>query len=616
MISGKSLCNLNFLTFLNKGRTYVRAYENRWVPKQTLEDGTQVGGYSKAKEQHQVGALLSDNRVKISPKFIKKFPDFAGVTWFYLNNDLVDDETYYNSTPDEVPMQIQPHDNEQADAPIIEDDDEADEEIPEPKSKFFLAHYALSSLAYQTGVTKTLKDVFGKKEGGQLLDFILYKLLDGRAAEQYPQWAFHQYLSPASTELDGRKISRLLQLCSKEKWDEFWKLRFEQSQKRQAQVDGIRRVRFCALDSTSISTDADLDDAEHGKAKQNPEKKQINLLMVMDQLTGDLIYAFTYNGSINDVSTYTYVVDRMTSIGFPMNEIMLITDRGYGSTPNINKLLNDKQHFLTGVVIGKGTVEERWITKEVRDLIDRPETWNSLNQVNQITKTESWKLKDGSCVNTYAHIYYDPDIAKERIKGLNNLLACTMDALNKKKKVDEQQMKEARPYLRQIEDPDSNPHMVAEKKWVFNNAAIVRFQKRAGFLILKSDIIADPSCAIAMYRLRNTVEIGFDQLKNELEGRRLLVRQRSHLGKLLVFIIGMGLRMRIRFNYDHHIENNPASRMRIPGNSVKQLLGELDKVTIHRNRKSEKWLLDMVPRKMRDWLAALFYASTPPAKFD
>ena len=95
MKSGKDICGLSFLKFKNQGRPYIRAYRNSWVPKQVLDDGTEIGGHSKPTEQHQVGALLGDNRVKISKKFVAKFPGMADEIWYFINNDLVEEETYF-----------------------------------------------------------------------------------------------------------------------------------------------------------------------------------------------------------------------------------------------------------------------------------------------------------------------------------------------------------------------------------------------------------------------------------------------------------------------------------------------------------------------------------------
>ncbi|MFR1025141.1 MAG: hypothetical protein ACLSE8_01285 [Parasutterella sp.] len=56
-------------------------------------------------------------------------------------------------------------------------------------------------------------------------------------------------------------------------------------------------------------------------------------------------------------------------------------------------------------------------------------------------------------------------------------------------------------------------------------------------------MVEDSSVAIDLYRLRGLIEQGFDQLKNQLPGRRLRVTEASHLGKLLVYLIGCDLRL-------------------------------------------------------------------------
>ena len=96
MTTSKDLCQLNFLTFKNRGHTYVRAYRNVWVPKKLDDKGNVLKKAGSAPaEQHQVGARLPSGRVKVSKSFLKKFPVFEGVDWYFLDRQLVDEETYY-----------------------------------------------------------------------------------------------------------------------------------------------------------------------------------------------------------------------------------------------------------------------------------------------------------------------------------------------------------------------------------------------------------------------------------------------------------------------------------------------------------------------------------------
>lgn len=106
MTTSKDLSNLSFLVFTNRGRRYVRAYRNVWIPQVLDKKGKVLkAGYSKPKEQHQVGALLDNNRVLVSEKFTNKFPQFLGCDWYFYNRQLVDEETYDKITASQIPSE-------------------------------------------------------------------------------------------------------------------------------------------------------------------------------------------------------------------------------------------------------------------------------------------------------------------------------------------------------------------------------------------------------------------------------------------------------------------------------------------------------------------------------
>ena len=89
MATSKDLSNLSFLVFTNRGRRYVRAYRNVWIPQVLDKKGKVLkAGYSNPKEQHQVGALLDNNRVLVSEKFTNKCPQCRGWEWDFYNRQL------------------------------------------------------------------------------------------------------------------------------------------------------------------------------------------------------------------------------------------------------------------------------------------------------------------------------------------------------------------------------------------------------------------------------------------------------------------------------------------------------------------------------------------------
>lgn len=603
--------HLNFLTFNSNGRTYIRAYRNIWVPKQKDEAGNVIkkGGSAPA-EQHHVGVLLPNGRVKVSKKFVEKFPIFAGQDWYYLDHQLVDEGTYFAKTPDPVELAT----NRDTECTDQEDASEEQFEMPvsTPEVKNFLPYYALATLAQKTGIVDALTEVFGKDDAMRWRDLAIYQVLSGATADCFEYWAEDQYLPKISSKMDGRAISKLLHTCSEQAWDKFWTARFERAQQATFEATGERRIRFCAFDSTSISTYGDFSLAAFGHAKQDEDLRQINLATVVDQLTGDLVYAFVYEGSIIDKSTYTYIYKRMEAIGFPMNEIMLITDRGYYSTFNANEMIKNEMHYLSGVPIARGSSEEAWILQNGSSIQDMPQFWDNVNEVAHFTKTEVWSVPNTPKKETYIHFIYDHENARVAKTSLNNLLTSVMDTLNKGEQVDPQAMNAAKPYLKQVNDPNSNPHMQPKKRWVFNQTNIERHHKRAGFYVLKSDVVSDPVVAVTLYRMRAIIEQGFDQLKHHVHGNRLRVRESSHRGKLLTFLLATSLRLAIRFNADHHKIMAPRSRVAIPSNSLDTLFANLNRIKIRRQNRESKWLVDMVPKSVRDMLAVFFKAGCPP----
>lgn len=603
---------LNFLTFKSNGRTYIRAYRNTWVPKQVDEAGNVVKKAGSAPaEQHHVGVLLPNGKVKVSKKFIEKFPIFAGQDWYYLDRQLVDEDTFFAKTPDPIEVATKGIEVESVEEEDVQEED-VEPRFSGPEVKNFLPYYALASLAQKTGIVDALTDTFGKEAAMCWRDLAIYQVLDSGSADCFEFWAEEQYLPNVSSKMDGRVISKLLRTCSEQAWDKFWRERYEQAQKATVATTGERAIRFCAFDSTSISTYSESELAAYGHAKQDADLPQINLATIVDQFTGDLVYAFAYEGSINDKSTYTYIYQRMESVGFPMQEIMLITDRGYYSTFNANEMLKNGMHYLSGMPIARGSSEEAWILQNGSNIQDMPQFWDNVNEVAHFTMTETWSVPNAPKKQTYIHFIYDHEIARTAKTSLNNLITSVLDTLNKGEQVDAQAMSAARPYLKQVNDPNSNPHMKPKKRWIFDQASIERHHKRAGFYVLKSDVVSDPVVAVTLYRMRAIIEQGFDQLKHQVNGNRLRVRESSHRGKLFMFLLATSLRMSIRFNADHHKMLAPNSRVAIPGNSLDKLFARLNRIKIRRHNQESKWLVDLLPRSVRDMLAVLFKAGCPP----
>ena len=74
MLSGQEILQLKLMSYKNKGKTYIRAYRNKWVPATPEEVEKGSKGRSIPDVQIQVGVLQPDGRVKMGKKFLTLHP--------------------------------------------------------------------------------------------------------------------------------------------------------------------------------------------------------------------------------------------------------------------------------------------------------------------------------------------------------------------------------------------------------------------------------------------------------------------------------------------------------------------------------------------------------------
>ena len=158
----------------------------------------------------------------------------------------------------------------------------------------FGSTWAAWETAVHRGILEDLEVVFGNKTARQLLALAVYKFDGGGAMMTFEDWLPQVWL-PEIEPLNGRRISELLSKVSVSLTENYYKRRYDRASERSK--DGMT----LSFDSTSISTySSGIVDAAWGHAKQNPQLRQVNYLVVCDHATGDVVYAFSYDGSVND----------------------------------------------------------------------------------------------------------------------------------------------------------------------------------------------------------------------------------------------------------------------------------------------------------------------------
>lgn len=549
-----------------KGYTYIQAYQTKWDP---------VAKTTKRSAKRYVGRLFDDGHVAPSKAFLESFPQYAGKTVFFgPDKTLVDEQTYRQAFPESPGPKPDP------------------EEHPSKDDTLNVGvTWAAETIAEESKVLESLVEVFGKEMGRDLLHLAIYKLDTGSSMAAFEDWCSGVYLKNSKLLTDQR-ISEILAKVSVQDFEKFFLKRHK------AKLQEDRKLSY-ALDNTSISTYSEtIEDAEYGYAKRDPHLKQINYTFVCDQEDGEIIFAHTYQGSISDVVALQEIIYRMRRAEFALENVTLVSDRGYSSLMNIQKMLDLEMKFVQGVRLTEDVIKSKFDT--YRDSLRDVSFYDSATGVFARTTKEPWlqNISNGTLNrDVYVHLYRFPGVDEAEmaslVKKADQILKLKADG----KEVPPELWQSYKRFVKQIKNTNG------EATWVRDNEAIKNAVKYAGTFVIRTNSIDDPFEALRVYRLRGTVEQDFNQFKNWVDGDRLRCTQSSYIGKLFVCTLATSLRLMMMNRAKHNSQANTG--LKIPNNSMDVLFGKIRMIKAEKRKDANAWVTKLVSKKQRDMLTLL-----------
>lgn len=556
------------------GYTYIYAYQTAWDP---------VKKRSRRVSKKYVGRLHEDGHVDVSPKFAEVMPAYAQGEFFYgADKTLVDRATYLADFP------AQP-------GPRPETDEEPENES---QIKELGITWAAEQLAEELGIKEDLTACFGSKLGQDLLNLAIFMLDEGGPMDSFEDWRQETWLS-SSRRLSSQRISEILAQVTRADFDKYFRRRHDW---RLDQSKAEKKRLSYALDNTSISTYSEtIEDAEWGKAKQNPELRQINYTFVCDQETGDIVFVHTYEGSVNDMTALQEILYRMMNAGLDLKEVVLVTDRGYSSIRNIQKMLNLEIGFIQGVRIVEDSLKREF--DKYRESLGNIAFYNPALAAYSRSTSELWTedCEYGRLtLNLNLHLYRFPGKDEEERIGLvakaEEILALKQANLV----VPSALWESGRRYVKEVNEN-------GKKTWVCDYKAIEEACRYRGLFAIRSNVEPDPLEALRIYRLRNVVEIDFNQYKNWLDGARVRSTEATYLGKMFVTTVGATLRI-MMLNRLRKSKNFDLSE---PCKSLCEVMRKLRRLRAEKRTNANAWVSRTLTKKQRDYFA-LLGVQTPP----
>ena len=557
-------------TYVRKGHTYVEAYRNEWDPEKKR---------SRIAQRKYVGVLdTTTGRVRLGKKYLSENPQYEGKILYYEDKQLVE------RTPEEV-------------------QEELDKRVPSPLNDVvsYGASAACWLVAQQSGMLEDLKKTFGAEVGADLLRLAVYQYLDGGSMDCFEQWASQHWLPKART-FSGQRISEMLSKITHQDITSYLKLRnhrcIEHFNKVKTQAEELKkpgpRFRYLALDSTALSTySVTISSAAYGYAKQNPELRQVNFTLGVDYLNGDVCYAYESEGSITDKSVYPHLMMDLHHNGYNLQDTVIVTDRGYQSICNIQRLLDIEINYVCGVPLTEESVKQ--LFERYKSSLSNPAFLNGRLKVAARTSKELWEKATDSGplhLSTSLHLYKYPELAAQQAISLHQKIEEVLEKKNSGEKLHSADRSRVRNYI-----VENNKNV-----WVKNIKGLEEFLTRAGCFAIRTNCIEDPFECLAVYKQRQIVETAFRQMKVLNGNNRLRCTERTYVGKLLLFVIAQSLRMRMLYTVK---ENEQRLDLDLPGDSLDKAMAMLKGIMAIRPPSKAVWAGRPISKKARDILELL-----------
>ena len=376
----------------------------------------------------------------------------------------------------------------------------------------------LDQITAELGLDRVLKKIFPETYQ-QILSMAYCISSKGGPLSHCEAWS-KSHIHPYGKVLTSQRISEILRSLGEDEQKSFFKLWGHR----------ILEHDYLCYDITSVSSYGELNEyLKYGYNRDRENLKQINLALLFGQNSQVPIYFNRLPGNISDVSTLRYFLKTFGYLELP--KLHLVLDRGFYSRNNVDELLAAKEKFILAV-----NLQPNWVRKvidEIRDTIQDPQGYRKLDgEVLYVhSRLYPWGKDHRRC---YLHIYYNAHTAAAAADDFTEELLAYKEELEQGLSISGHE-EAYKTFFTVSETP------VRGRKVSFNNEAINMHRNRyLGFHVLLTNDIKDPVEALRVYRDKDHVEKCFDDLKNQLDMKRLRVHGSPAMdGRLFVQFIAL-----------------------------------------------------------------------------
>jgi transposase len=360
----------------------------------------------------------------------------------------------------------------------------------------------LQKIADDTGLAKILKTAFPELHE-QILSLVYFIIQKGLPLSRCETWS-ETHMHPFDAPIASQRISELLRSISESDRQRFLSL----------WLDKITEDDYLCYDITSISSYAQANEfVQYGYNRDGEPLPQVNMAMLFGQKSKLPAYYRRMQGNISDVATLKTTLKFLDFLG--ASSIHFVLDRGFYSQSNIDELLARRHHFTVAVPSGRKWIEA--IIDEHYESAASPLNYHEVGE-NEVLYASTILYRWGEEKRrTYLHIYYNASKAAEEYDKFTRKLLQVKEVLESGSISDADRERFSMYFI--IKETPKRGRSVA-----FNDSEIQKYRNRyAGFFCILSNKHRDAMEVLRIYRTKEVVENSFDDLKNQLDMKRLRV---------------------------------------------------------------------------------------------
>ncbi|MHB8277245.1 MAG: IS1634 family transposase [Candidatus Humimicrobiaceae bacterium] len=435
--------------------------------------------------------------------------------------------------------------------------------------------YFLDKISKQIGLKSLLEKIFADTFE-EILACIYFQITERKPLYLLKLWLESTHL-PLKQNLSSQRISDLLKELGE---DEVSRLAFLKEWAKMGKGSS-----FIVFDITSFSSySKKLELVEWGYNRDREKLPQINFGLIYGEPSGLPLFYTKYPGSISDVSTLSAIVSYLEWL--KIDRSLFILDKGFFSLYNLKRM--GDIHFLIPLPYSK---------KAATELIEKHKS-NIASHKNAflLAKDVLYCAADSIAIDkkTYhAYIYLDE---KRRTEERDNFLKKVFEVEKKIKDIDFAKSSELEDYLDDNVGGWKNIFNIYESvdkpKLERNDEGINCCLDKMGTTILITNKQIDPQHALSMYRRKDAVEKFFDNMKNDMDRKRLRIHNPGTFeGRLFVDFVALIL-------YSHITKVSREEKI-VKDYSVQEIIYELKKIKLI-TLGEKKTIITEVSKKQRE----------------